>query len=169
MSSISLKELLIESAQLEDQLVMLAGELTPELEQSLMALETKIPEKITKYIGLMDRLEIEADNLHSKAQKYLMAQKSLSGLRDKLLANVKFQMINNGLNELKGTHESFTISRGKKSVVITDQAKLPSKYNPQTITTKPDKEAIREAIESGEVVPGSELTESYVLKRRVNK
>lgn len=167
--SSTLKELLIESSQLEDQLVATAGELTEELEQSLMLLEIKIPEKVSRTMGLIDRLEMEADNLYSKAQKYLMAQKALSGLRERLLANVKHNMITNNLDSLKGTDESFTLTEGKKTVIISDYSALPKSYNPETITSQPDKEKIRQAIERGEVVPGATLQSSFVLRRKINK
>lgn len=165
----SLRTLLIESSQLEDQLVEMAGELTPALEESLALLEIKIPEKVSRYMGLLDRLEMEGDNLYSKAKKYEMAAKALTGLRERLTSRVKQNMIDNKLKDLRGTDEAFTLSEGKKTVIITNYSELPAAYNPQTITSQPDKEAIRQALERGESVPGATLQSSFVLRRKVNK
>ncbi len=165
----TLRNLLIESSLLEEQLVECAGELTPALEESLALLDIKIPAKISNYMGLLDRLEMEGDNLYSKAKKYEMAAKALTGLRERLTSRVKANMIENNLKELRGEDESFTISASKKTVIITNYSELPRAFNPETISAQPDKEAIRQALERGEVVPGAMLQDSFVLRRKVNK
>lgn len=165
----SLATLLNESSLLEQQLVDLCGELTPELEESLMHLETKIPEKIDRYMGLIDRLNLETNHLYDKGQKFLMASKALGNLRQKLLDNVKQTMINNQLQELKGNDEVFTIAKGKPKVIIGPDAKLPPELVETTIETRPKKDDIRAAIERGNIYGGVSLEPTVVLKRRINK
>ncbi len=165
----TLKTLLDESAELENQLIEMAGELTPALEQSLMQIEINLPEKVTRYQNLIDRLEMEADNLYSKAKKYEMAANSLANLRQKLNENIKFQMIERGLHELKGADEIFTLTSGKKAVEITDLSKIPRSYIKQVISEQPDKEKIRVDLEAGVILNGANLRETKVLKRKVNK
>lgn len=165
----SLRNLLVESSALEDKLIELAGELTPELETSLMSLELKIPQKVTNYCRLLDRLEMEAENLYTKSEKYGTAAKVLINLKDRLLANVKSNMIENQLLELRGIDENFALSKGKQSVLVNNLSALPREFIVQTITERPDKEKIYNSVKSGEQVPGVELQETVVLKRRINK
>ncbi len=165
----TLKSLLLSSAQLEDQLIAMAGELTPELEESLLILELKIPQKITNYCRLLDRLELEGENLYNKSVRYKEAATALANLRDRLLANVKSNMIENELTEIKGIDEIFTITKGKPSVVITQLSELPREYIVQTVSERPDKDKIYQTLKSGEQVPGAGLQETNVLKRKINK
>ncbi len=165
----SLPTLLNEASELENQLVALAGELTPELEQALMQLEIAIPNKVQNYINLLDRLELETDHLYDKGQKFLMASKALGNLRQKLLDNVKNTMVNNQLRELNGNDETFSLNNGKKSVRINDLSKIPKSFITTTITEKPEKDKIREHMERGEIIPGCELEDSFTLKRRIKK
>jgi Siphovirus Gp157 len=165
----TLKSLLIQSADLESQLIEMSGELSPELEQSLMTIEFKVPEKVSNYQRLIDRLEMESENLTARAEKFGKAGATLWGLREKLLSNVKHLMIENELTELKGQYEAFTITPGKSSVEITDLSELPRNYICQTITERPDKEKIHDALKGGQTVPGSKLKETKVLRRKIIK
>lgn len=150
----TLRDLLVESAQLENQLVELAGELTPEMEEVLMLLEIKLPEKISRYMGLIDRLEMEGDNLYSKGQKYLMASKSLTGLKERLINNVRSQMIANGLKELRGNDEAFTLADKKGKLIIKDGATVPKEFYFEEISQKLDTAKLKGSIEAGAVIPG---------------
>jgi hypothetical protein len=169
MSSTSLKSLLEQSTEIEMRLIETAGELTEEIEESLKLIELHLPQKVTNYMNLLDRLELEGDNLYSKAKKYEMAAKTLTGLRERLTSHVKAQMIEKGLEELRGKDESFSLGNGKKSVIVNDITKLPRGYICRTITERPDKEKIYNAIESGEAVPGCELQDTKTLRRKINK
>lgn len=52
---------------------------------------------------------------------------------------------------------TLSISKGRKSVKIDDDSKIPDNFlNIKTVST-PDKKAIKEAIESGRIVPGASL------------
>ncbi len=165
----SLPTLLNEASELENQLVALAGELTPELEQALMQLEIAIPNKVQNYINLLDRLELETDHLYDKGQKFLMASKALGNLRQKLLDNIKNTMVNNQLSELRGSDEVFTITKGKPKVVVGPDAKLPPELVETTIETRPRKDEIRARLERGDLFHGISLEPTVVLKRRINK
>lgn len=50
--------------------------------------------------------------------------------------------------------------RKSSSVSIEDENALPDEFIAQIITTKPDKTAIKKAIQSGQEVPGASLTEN---------
>lgn len=165
----SLKELLVQNLNLENEILEMAGELTPENEVLLSELEIKIPQKISRYMGLIDRLELEAQHFENKAKKFGRAADQLTSLKERLLSNVKHLMIQNELSEIKGEDESFKLSKSKNSVSITDLSKIPRAFVTTTITDKPDKEKLRSHLERGEIIPGCTLENSYSLRRKVNK
>ncbi len=165
----TLKSLLITAAELENVLVERAGEITQEIEDTMIVLEKALPDKVGKYMGLMDRLKLESENLYAKAEKFNRAAESLENLWKRLGEHVKFQMIENGLTELKGTDETFKLTQGKPAVEITDLSKLPRSFIVETISQRPDKEKIYEAASKGETVPGAELRETVRLTRKVTR
>ncbi len=117
----------------------------------------------------MDRLEMEADNLYSKAKKYEMAAKALAGLRERLTSNVKHLMQANELTQLRGMDETFTLSKGKPSVEITNLSLIPRTFLVVTVTEKPDKEKLYEKLSIGEPISGCELRPTTRLSRKINK
>lgn len=165
----TLKQLLIQNLDLEKSILEMAGELTPDSEALLSELEIKIPAKVSRYMGLIDRLETEAQHFANKAKKFDRAAEVLTLLKERLLSNVKHTMLENGLSELRGEDESFAIKKSKKSVVITDLQKIPRAFVTTTVTDKPDKEGLRLAMERGEIIPGCSLQDSYSLGRKVLK
>ena len=60
---------------------------------------------------------------------------------------------------------TFSLSfRKSEAVVIKDELALPTEYVKTKTTTAPDKTAIKNAIKSGEVVPGAELQVNHNLQ-----
>ncbi len=163
----SLRNLLIESAQLENQLIELCGEMSPELEEQLMLLEIKLPEKISRYMGLIDRLEMEGDNLYSKGQKYLMASKALTGLKERLTNNVRNQMIANGLKELRGEHELFALAENKGKLEIKTGAEIPKEYYFEEISQKLDTPRLKSDVQAGATIAGVSIQPT--LSRKIIK
>src|SRR5690349_2995900 len=102
----------------------MAGELTPEMESSLMVLEHAIPEKVDRYAGFMDRLSTEATMLQMKADKYAKAAKAISNLYDKLRDNLGQLMEANKLEKLCGKEEMFKLVGSKAKVVIDNLTEL---------------------------------------------
>ena len=52
---------------------------------------------------------------------------------------------------------TLSVSDRKPGLVITDEAALPAQFVMTVTSTKPDKDAIKDALASGEVVPGAQL------------
>lgn len=62
---------------------------------------------------------------------------------------------------------TFVVSiRNSKSVQITDAKQLPDKFIHKTLTEKPDKKLIKDALKIGENVPGAVLAENHSLNIR---
>ncbi|WLR88559.1 siphovirus Gp157 family protein [Streptococcus iniae] len=80
------------------------------------------------------------------------------------------EIINNAMkmsNKKKIETDLFTISkRSSKAVNIIDETKIPLEFMSETITYKPMKKELKQAIESGQIIEGAEIgyNESVVIK-----
>lgn len=151
------------------EIIDAGGELTPELESKLSKIEIHLPEKIDRYSGLIDRLNHEVEYFDAQARKLAKIALALDKLQTKLKENIKHQMIENGLLELKGHSEKFTLSRGKPTVKVTDMTQIPRKFIKQMVTESPLKEELRIAMESGELFNGATLEQNLVLRKSIIK
>lgn len=90
-----------------------------------------------------------ADEYSTRARKFAERQKALSKALGKILDMT---------GQKKVQHPLGTVSRiaGRASVEITDETLVPRELC--QITVSPDKKAIKEALESGESVPGAALS-----------
>ncbi len=163
----TLRNLLVESAQLEEQLISTCGELTPELEESLALRDIHITSKVANYMLLLDRIEMEADHLYSRGQKFLMASKSLTGLRERLLSRVRQQMIEHGLTELDGLDEKFKLAANKGKLMVSETAEIPKSFFVETISSELDKTKLKDAVQRGEIFSGVSIVPT--LTRQIKK
>lgn len=170
MNTLTLRDLLAESTDLEEKLIELAGELTPEIEHQLTILENRTPEKVDNYIRFCRRLEMEIGGLSAQAKRYKQAVDSYSNLLVRRKEHIKQLMIEHGLKELRGNNESYMLTKGQKAVEITSLQALPQQFVKETIDRKPDRDKIREELEIGGIVSGAELRDTYVLRApKINK
>jgi hypothetical protein len=165
----TLKELISESALITEAIIDASGELTPELEAKLLSLEIHLPEKIDRYSGLIERLSHEYEYFDAQARKMAKIAQSLDKLQTKLKENIKQQMIEHGLLELRGNNEKFTLSRGKPTVKITDLTQIPRKFIKQVVTESALKDELKAAMESGELFNGATLEQNLVLRKSIIK
>ncbi len=123
-------------------------------------------EKNLEYFAKM-KANADAKVIALKAEKERFDEKAKS---EKAKSDKYKEIINNAMkmsNKKKIETDLFTISkRSSKAVNIIDETKIPLEFMSETITYKPIKKAIKEAIEKGEVIEGAELgiNESVVIK-----
>ena len=130
-----------------------------ELEQLNKAREQKI-ENIALYIKDIDAdvkaIKEEENNLKERRQK---AEKKAERLRDLL----SMSMINAGEDKFS-TARCAVSFRSSKSVVITDLDLIDEAYVKKVIDVKPDKTAIKKAIEAGEDIEGAHIEEKQNIQ-----
>ena len=185
MSLKTLWEIDLELQEAIKELIDNEGELTDELNEVLNINQSEFQEKATNYVYLIKGLENEVD-LRKAEIKRLQAKneaisKTLDTLKSNLLKAVK-------LRGGKVQVADFNLStRSSKSTSITDITKIPFKYqrvyfseiineedyislkeeyNDDYFEFKPDKVAIKKAIEDGETIEGAEIitNESLTIK-----
>lgn len=147
--------------ELINKIEELYGEITPEIELALEITKDELQVKSIAYLEFIKSME--AFNLNAKAEiKRLQAlvkrnQNIEQRLKSVLLDSVKtFGEYQTPLHKF-GTRKS-------TSVEIEDQDKIPMAYLVRTVTVRPDKAKIKEAITQGQEVPGAKLKSNLNLK-----
>lgn len=133
------------------------------LEDTISSIADAIEVKGENYAKLIKCLDADNDAIQKEIKRLQKAKKANENLANRLKANMDESLKAVGSDKLKcGT---FTFSyRKTKSVEILDLDALPSDY--KAIEYKPDKNAIKKAINDGEAVAGAALVEKNTLQLR---
>jgi hypothetical protein len=164
----SLMALVKDHHKLDEDLFKNDGELSPEMEQFLEITEKGLAEKIDAYKMYMDHLEFRAEyfkQLSEQAQQY---EKVFLNQIKRMKENIRFAMQTMNTTELKGEQYRFALTEPSQKLVIENEELIPVKYTKEIIDFKPDREAIKKALEIGEAVPGAKLETTQQLRQYVN-
>lgn len=133
------------------------------LEDTISSIADAIEVKGENYAKLIKCLDADNEGIKKEISRLQKAKKANENLVNRLKANMDESLQAVGSDKLKcGT---FTFSyRKTKSVEILDLNALPSDY--KAIEYKPDKNAIKKAINDGEAVAGAALVEKNTLQLR---
>ena len=163
----SLVSLVQDAIQVEQALLESGGELTPEIESMLAAVETAIPAKIDNYKNIIDRLTLSGEFFEDRAKAYQAAAQGCAVAVDRLKDNIKYAMNSQGLTSIQGNEFKFSLSKMPSKVVLKDN--VPAEYMKQSIKFEPDMEKIREALAMGEELPFAEIREVHALRGSIRK
>ena len=136
------------------------GELTPELQESLIINREELAVKSEGYIGIIAKLESEimmAKEYEQRAKDFRSRKESaVKSLKDRLLSAVILygdQTI--GVTELK--------TRKSESVDIINQDNIPNDFLVKKLSVTADKTAIKKALKAGFEVAGAVLVKNTNL------
>ena len=139
----------------------MAGELTPELEEQLIINANQLESKSIAYLEVIKDREAYISNIDAEIKR-LQGLKKVNGnlvqrLKDNLLIAVKtFGNFEVGFTKF-GTRQS-------SAVIVEDVNSLPKEYKVIKVTESADKKAIKDALNSGEVIDGCYIQENINLK-----
>ncbi len=166
----TLPALVQDQLALDNLLLEVAGDITnPETEQVVMAwaeeVKSGVASKIDNYGFKQKYLKLKIEQFKSEAERYTKAIKTIQNVSDQLKDRVKYAMIEMDKQELIGHKWKYNLTNSKPSVYIVDENKIPAKYKiAQPVVYKLDKDAIKNDIEEGLVVPGASLERSFALR-----
>lgn len=134
------------------------GEVNPEIVTELAELNEARDVKLDNIGAFIKNLdaEIKAIKDEMDALKARMDQKKKKV--EKLKEYVAEDLLAHGEMKKESPRAAWSF-RKSKAVEITDETLLPSDFIVRTVETKPDKKAIKEAIEADSEVPGAVLVE----------
>ena len=130
-------------------------EFTPEQNGQLAEFLKGAVEKRDRLADFIHRLESEAEFLRAKEKRLADMRHSIEGLIGMFTGSIKAQLENMGVKSVSGLESRFTVKRNPASLAIVNEKEIPAKF----INYEPvvDKNAVKEALQAGEVVPGAEL------------
>lgn len=137
------------------------GEMTPELEATLEITEAERMTKGEGYVYVIKQLRSQADMIKSEIKRLQELAKRYENSADKLADTLLQSVIAHG--QIKTAFVTIS-SRKSKSVSITDESLIPSEF--MRIKTEPNKTAIKEALESGQIIDGALIVENVSLNIR---
>lgn len=157
----TLYEITTEQKNLINEIEVLQGEITPEMEELLIINESQLQQKSVAYLEVI-RAKESFNGLIDNEIKRLQQMKKVNTnlverLNDNLLLAVKtFGDFTVGLQKF-GTRKS-------SQVIVEDVNSLPSEFKNVTVTESADKVALKKAIQAGEEIEGVYIKENLNLK-----
>lgn len=133
------------------------------LTEYLASIQDQMDNKINATVRLIKNRELSSAVLEYEIKRL----KDLKKGNDKAVENIKGfisrAMLDHGIEKIE-TDICKLSFRKSKAVVIEEIENIPKNFLNETVTVTPDKMAIKEAIESGEVVPGAHVEENMNLQ-----
>lgn len=153
-------------SSLEEKLIESNGEITEEIEKSLVIKDTSLPEKMDSYALVIDRMDSISKFYKDKAEFYLKLAKSANFVVDRCKHNIKESMILLGIDELEGFDVRFKLTPTSPTCVIEDESKIPETFLKKEI--KIDKKELVQVLKSGVLIEGARLEENKALRMYPN-
>lgn len=155
--NISLYNIQQDYLQIVDQVINSEGELTSELETSLMINREQLEVKGTCYGFIVMDLESEIDAIDAQIKRLTGLKSVRTKTIEKLKTNLSTAMQVFEVTELKTPLIKINF-RNSESVEITNEDQLAKKFITTKTVITPDKKAIKEAIKAGEFVEGATIS-----------
>jgi hypothetical protein len=130
------------------------------INDTLEALEGDFSYKLEGCACVYDRIKAEYESAQKKANAWNDISKTLENNMIRLNDYMKMCMENAGIKEIETDMHRFKIVKnGGKLPLSIDEGCVPEEYIKKVVVESPDKEKIRAALESGEVLPFASLGE----------
>ena len=135
---------------------------------TLESIQGDMQEKCTNVAMWIRNTEALADQIKQAEVSMAQRRKALENRAEAVRAYLLANMQRTGINKIDSPWFSIALRKNPPSVVVDSVIDLDAKFlrQPETPPPAPDKKAIKEAIERGEVVAGAHLeqTESMRIK-----
>lgn len=109
-------------------------------------------------------VENAIDSLKKEEQERARRRKEMEAMVEDAKAYIKRYMLTEGLAELEGNVVKYTLAKAQPKLVIEDEKVIPNDYKQQTVITEIRKDAIKDQLKMGDMIPGARLEESFSLK-----
>jgi hypothetical protein len=157
----SLFEITLTQKELINEIELMEGELTPEMEKHLVITKGELEQKSIAYLEVIRKKESFNDLIDNEIKRLQALKKSNTNLIDRLNDNLLTAVKVFG-NFTIGTQKFGT--RKSSQVIIDDVNSLPKEYKTIKVTEAADKKALKEALQSGKEIKGVYIQENLNLK-----
>lgn len=161
----SLFNISVEHRQLMELLLQNEGEITPEIGELLKINEQELTTKGVSYSFIIKSLEADISIIDSEIERLKKHKTARENAIERLKDNLKEAMEVFQVEEIKSAIMKINF-RASESVEITDVTKIDKKFIVTKTTESVNKDAIKKAIKTGEVVAGAKLNQNKNLQIR---
>jgi len=125
----------------------------------------ELQRKAGAYAARIGQKESRAEYLKSEAKRLAKLAEQEQREADFLKERITKALISQDLKKVETDHHKLSL-RSSVSVNVIDASAIPEAYQRVTFKREPDKTGIKQAIESGQLVPGAELLskQSLIIK-----
>lgn len=129
------------------------------LENALQSVEGELEDKVANGIGLIQELKYHADAMGDEAKRLTARKKALDNKIDCLKNYYLDNLIKMGKSKVLTNRGAMSVVKagGKLPMKIDDEDLIPNDF--KFIVMQVDKDALRQALESGETIQGAHLEE----------
>jgi len=156
------------ASEIETRLQDSAGELTEDLENLIALVDFKLPIAVDNTKLLLDRLDGVEKEYRERAQQCTKVARGIASVVEKMKMNIKALSDLTGSKEFLGNSYRMVISQSKEKLVI-DEKVLKDEWKTPGVVMVPNKDAIRAALEQGEIIVGASLQPVSSLRSYFNK
>jgi hypothetical protein len=157
----TLIELVSEADHLRDLIGREEG--SEEYAQALQIIEKRIAEKLDSVSIFLSRCDQEVSFWESQEKQAKAQKQKWAGIKDRVKELIRGAMTSQGVAEIKGEHTKFVLAKVKPRLDL-DEDKLDPSWRMMVTEHVADKERIRKALESGEIIEGAQLIQGYALR-----
>lgn len=163
---------LYELVRYQHELATLAdsGEIPPEqIADTLESLDGDIRDKAVQVAAFTQNLEATAEAVRQAAKAMLSRADRIEKRAESVRAYLLFQMQAAGITKVECPWFTLAIRKNPPAVVVDDEAQVPEEFivQPPPPAPRPDKDAIKRALKSGQEVPGCRLIQGERLEVKV--
>lgn len=152
-----------EQLRINELLEESGGELTPEIEEALMLNAENFEIKADGYIESISRYKALAEAADVRIKEMQRIKKTSENIEKRLKERLLQAMVVMDVDKIELGLRKLSI-RNTTAVNITDEAHIPAEYI--IIEQKYDKTRIKDALKSGDVIPGAELVTNKTIQIR---
>lgn len=163
MSKLTLYNITSEQLRINELLEESGGELTPEIEEALMLNAENFEIKADGYIESISQYKALAEAADVRIKEMQRIKKTSENIEKRLKERLLQAMMVMEVDKMEIGLRKLSI-RNTSAVNITDEAHIPGEYI--IIEQKYDKTRIKEALKSGDVIPGAELVTNKSIQIR---
>lgn len=139
------------------------GELTSELEQSLIITQEQLQEKAIQYAYSIRNVEIDSQAIDNEIKRLKAMKDAKDRAIDRMKEAVRNAMLASGIDKIESSLFKLSLRRSE-SVEVVNIDQLPESLTTVKKTVSADKVKIKEAIKSGQNVEGAVIVENFSLQ-----
>lgn len=134
---------------------LIEGELSEELENALVINQNELQEKSINYAYAIKSIESDIDTIDAEIKRLQALKSSRTNAIDRMKSAVLDALTIYGIEKVTSPTLNLSVRLNPEAVEIVNEYQIPKEFFNEKVTISIDKTAIKEAIKSGQEVPGA--------------